>query len=158
MVAEPARRRPQPRPRQTSEQRNAALRARLEPLAPGERPGAVTVAAIVATLLAVVNIVAALTVHVDLGKGSNNIGFTVIQSVVLLVAAGGMWKAKYWAVLGFQALLAIEILLLALALTRVEGALYAVALVVIICALGFLFWKLIRAMARIQMPEFPTRS
>ena len=51
---------PQPvrSPRPTSEERNAAVRAELEPLAEGERPTAVTVAAIVAFLLAAANLIA----------------------------------------------------------------------------------------------------
>ncbi|HEX5896975.1 MAG TPA: hypothetical protein VFY47_11665, partial [Thermoleophilaceae bacterium] len=41
-----------------SRAKNAAARAALEPLAPGERPTAVTVGAIVAALLAVANLIA----------------------------------------------------------------------------------------------------
>jgi hypothetical protein len=130
-------------------ERDAAVRASLVPLAPGERPRAVTVAAIFATLVAVANLIAALL--------SNPTGpewrFAAIQCAVLLAAAVGMWRVKYWAVLGFQVLLGITILLAFLALLR-AGNVWAVLLVVaVIGVCGAQFWFLIRAMARIQMPE-----
>jgi hypothetical protein len=133
-------------------ERDEAARAALEPLAPGERPTAVTVAAIVAAVLAFANVAAGLLIS-DVDSGQ--IPVAVLQALVLLVAAVGMWKAKYWAVLGFQALLAIQILLLSLALLTVESPIYAIGVAVAIGLLGWLFVKLIRAMARLQMPERP---
>jgi hypothetical protein len=88
---------------------------------------------------------------------SGQIPVAVLQALVLLVAAAGMWKAKYWAVLGFQALLAIQILLLSLALLTVESPIYAIGVAIAVGLLGWLFVKLIRAMARLQMPERPAR-
>ena len=72
-----------------------------------------------------------------------------------LGAAAGMWKAKYWAVLGFQALLGITLVLCSLSLIRASNLLGFLIPTVIIVFGGWLFWKLIRAMARIQMPERP---
>jgi hypothetical protein len=66
-----------------------------------------------------------------------------------------MWKAKYWAVLGFQALLGITLVLCSLSLIRASNLLGFLIPTVIIVFGGWLFWKLIRAMARIQMPERP---
>jgi len=73
-------------------------------------------------------------------------------SAVLLLAAGGMWFAKYWAILGFQAILVFQITVTALALLRVERWWVALILVAFLAGFGTLFYKLIRAMARIQMP------
>jgi len=129
--------------------KDAAVRAQLEPLAEGERPEAVTVAAVVAALLVPLNVAASFLT----ADSSGQLPVAVLQSVVLLVAAWGMWRAKYWAVLGFEALLAIQIISFSLALLVVENPLYAAGLVVLIAGLGFLFYKLIRAMARLQMPE-----
>jgi hypothetical protein len=71
----------------------------------------------------------------------------------MLVAAYGMWRARYWAVMGFQALLAITIVIAGLSLTVASNA-AAVALCAAIVGFGgWLFWKLIRAMARLQMPD-----
>jgi peptidoglycan/LPS O-acetylase OafA/YrhL len=56
-------------------------------------------------------------------------------------------------VLGFEALLAYQVIVAALSLA-VASNWWAVALCVVVIVLGgWLFWKLIRAMARIQMPE-----
>jgi hypothetical protein len=71
----------------------------------------------------------------------------------MLAAAAGMWLRRYWAVLGFQALLAISIVYTGLALlvaTNVVGALVCIAVLIPACTL---FWFLIRAMARLQLPE-----
>ena len=134
--------------------RDEAARQELEPLAPGERPKAVTVAAMIAALLIPLNVGAGLLVG---GTESGQITFAVLQSVILAIAAGGMWLGKYWAVLGFQALLAIQILLLSLALLTVENVFVGLGVAVLVGALGYLFFKLIRAMARMQMPERPAR-
>jgi hypothetical protein len=136
-------------------QKDAEARAALEPLRDGERPGAVTVAAILAFALAVAN-VAAVAAGSDLsGEEGNAAPATVVVTVILLTAGIGMWKVKYWAVLGFQVILGLQILFLSVALLRVERWWFGLAMVVVIGLLGWLFWKLIRAMARIQMPQRP---
>ena len=68
-----------------------------------------------------------------------------------------MWKAKYWAVLGFEALLGILICYLALFLVRASNLLGFIVPIAIIVPSGFLFWKLVKSLARIQMPDHPTR-
>jgi hypothetical protein len=73
------------------------------------------------------------------------------------VVAYGMWRARYWAVLGMQTLLAITIIISSLALVTATSAWAAMLLVAIVCAAGALFWFLVKAMARIQMPERPGR-
>ena len=133
-----------------SEERNQRVREELEPLAPGERPRAVTVAAVVALVCALGNGVAlALGRTLDDDATTSSIGF----SAILLVAAVGMWRAKYWAVLGFQALLGIQVALSAIAAMFATSLLEAVALGGAAILGGWLFWKLVRALARLQMPE-----
>ena len=137
-----------------SRERDAEVRASLEPLPIGERPGAVTVAAIVAFVMAIANVVAAVAGE---SLGSQATGFTVISTVILLACAGGMWfGAQYWAVLGFMVVLLFQLLSLCFALVRVEHWYVALILVVVIGLLGTLFYRLIRALARIQMPERPS--
>lgn len=139
--------------RARSEAKNQAVRESLEPLEPGERPTAVTIATVVALLMAAANIVAFL-----LGDSDDRGGETVqtgLITLILLTAAFGMWRARYWAVLGFETILALQIILLALALLVAESILLALGIVVVIGLSGTLFWFLIRAMARIQMPESP---
>jgi hypothetical protein len=137
-----------------SREKDAAVRETLEPLAKGERPGAVTVAAILATVMAIANAVAA-----ALGEtlGSNAVGYTVMSTTILLACAGGMWfGARYWAVMGFMVVLVFQILSLSFAVIRVERWWYGLLVLVVIGLLGWMFWKLIRALARIQMPERPS--
>jgi hypothetical protein len=143
-------------PRKSSEQRNAEARARLEPLAPGERPGAVTVAAIAAALVGVLNVALYLAgVRVEHTTFAGTVGV----GAVLLLAAAGMWRARYWAVLGFEVLLGLTGVVAALSLLVASTLAGAVRSVLVLALSGVLFWKLIRAMARIQMPDRrPPRS
>lgn len=133
-----------------SRERDAEVRAQLEPLGTGERPTAVTVAAIVAAVLAIANVVA---VFVGADVGSSAASFTVVSTGLLVAASAGMWYARYWAVLGFQVILAFQILILAIAVVRVEKWWVGLIVLVLIGLGGLLFWKLVKAMARIQMPH-----
>jgi hypothetical protein len=143
---------PAPQAPSRSERRDAEARAGLEPLPPGERPGAVTAGAIVAAALGLLNVVLYFAgVRVP---GATFVG-TVVVGAVLLVAAAGMWRARYWAVLGFQAVLAISCVIATLSLFVASSVAGAIRAILVIAVSGTLFWKLIRAMARIQMPERP---
>ena len=135
-----------------SEARDAAVRAQLRPLADDERPPALLIAIVVCVLLGVGNLVAyAAGLEID-GERPALFGIALL-SFLLLAAAVGMWGKRYWAVLGFQALLGITVVLAALALL-VSGNVAAVAVSLAIVGLGgWLFWKLVRIMARIQMPR-----
>lgn len=147
--APPSRSEPPP---SRSELKNADARARLEPLRPGERPTAVTAAAIVALVIGAGNIVAWLAgLEVDGEKPKP--GLVLFPSVLLLVAAAGMWRARYWAVLGMQTMLTLLMVTVALAAFTARSALGVLIAVAILAAAGTLFWTLIKAMARIQMPE-----
>ncbi|HEU4980164.1 MAG TPA: hypothetical protein VFT14_03035, partial [Solirubrobacterales bacterium] len=61
----------------------------------------------------------------------------------------------YWAVLGFQTLLLLMLLASALGLVLVSTVLEALGTTALILGSGVLFYFLIRAMARIQMPRPP---
>jgi hypothetical protein len=64
-----------------------------------------------------------------------------------------MFRARYWAVLGFEALLAFQILVTSLALIVAETIVAAAGCLLAICLGGWLFWKLVRVMGRIQAGE-----
>lgn len=139
------------RPPSRSEQKNAEARAALVPLEPGERPTAVTVAAIVAALLGLSNLSLYLA-GVDIRGEDANAG-ALLFGGLMLFAAWGMWKVRYWAVLGMQALLGLIILVFSLfALTAASAWALLLALAVVGAA-GTLFWFMVKAMARIQMPS-----
>jgi hypothetical protein len=132
-------------------ERDDQIRAALQPLAPGERPRAVTVAAILAAALGIGNLVL-LAVGYEIEEGSGSTAGVLIFAALMGIAAIGMWQCRYWAVLGFEALLGIAIATAALSL-MVASNLTAVLLCLAIIAVATpLFWFLIRAMARIQLP------
>jgi hypothetical protein len=141
-----------------SERRNAAVRATLTPLAPGERPWPITVGALLAGANGLVQLILfALGVKLKVA-GTRPQAFSVILFAILMfVCAGGMWRMRYWAVLGFQALLAIVVLTFALLLIRASNALGAVISITVVLLGGFLFYKLVRVLSRIQMPKYPGR-
>ena len=138
------------------ELRNQAVRAQLEPLAPGERPRAVTVAAVLAAILCVSNLVAFALGFGVRGEDPQPFG-VLLFSALMAVAAVAMWKGRYWAVLGFQLLLALSVLLAFLALLLASNLLAVLVTVITIAACGTLFWFLVKAMARLQMPQRSTR-
>jgi hypothetical protein len=135
-----------------SRARDEEIRAGLEPLPPGERPGAVTVAAVVAAAIAIANVVL-YAVGVDVRGTRPSVSGVVVFAVLMAAAAWGMWRARYWAVLGFEALLGVTIVIAALSLAVASNAAAVVLCLGIMGLGGWLFWKLVRAMARIQMPE-----
>ena len=150
-----------------SEARNQAAREALEPLAANERPTVVTIGAVVSSAIAVSSVIGWLAEVEVTQFGSDGIQqgegraplLSVISVVVLMtIMAWGMWRARYWAVLGFQALLAIVLVGASLALIQTTDWLQATWLTLLIAGAGAMFWFMVKAMARIQMPERPPRD
>jgi hypothetical protein len=139
------------------EERNAEARAKLEPLEEGERPGAVTVGAIVSAVLAVIFTVSAVLAIAGVDAGDREIKPVpiVVFGIVLWAMTIGMWRARYWAVLGFQTLLLLVMLASAFGLVVVSSVLQAVGTTLLLLGSGALFYFMIRALARIQMPSAP---
>jgi hypothetical protein len=121
----------------------------LQPLGEGERPASLRVAVAVALLLALGVCVSLATVH-DLSSRGGSVPGGLFLAGVLLGLAWGMWGRRYWAVLGFEALLAFQIIVTSLALVVAETLLAAGLCVLSIGLAGWLFWKLVRVMGRIQ--------
>ena len=149
---------PQPRPRRTSEERNAAVRATLTPLEPGEHPWSLKIAVLLAVLIGGGDLVA---VMIDgqfkVGGAHAGAGGVILFSALMLVCAVGMWRLRYWAVLGFQAILAFVILFFTLLGLRAANVLAVVSSVIVVGGGGWLFYKLVRVLSRIQMPKYPGR-
>jgi hypothetical protein len=139
-----------------AELRDRAAREALQPLREGERPGAVTVGAAVSTLMALVFWVSAglaLITDIEVSGSEPKVGPLVLFAAVLTLMAYGMWRALYWAVLGFQALLALIMLSAALGLVQVRTVLQAAGTTLVLAGAGTLFYFMVKALARIQMPQ-----
>ena len=139
------------------EERNVEARAKLEPLERGERPGAVTAGAIVSAVLAIVFTVSAVLAIAGVEAGGRDIKPLpiIVFGAALWAMTAGMWRARYWAVLGFQTVLLLVMLASAFGLVVVNSVLQAVGTTLLLLGSGTLFYFMIRAMARIQMPAPP---
>ena len=142
------------RRRVRGEEAEALARAELEPLAPGEVPRAVRIAAVLAAIIALANPILYAVGYEIRGEEPKLVG-VVVLSVLMALAAVFMWRGQYWAVLGFQALLALTCITAFLSLMVAGNIEAGVRSSLVLVAAGTLFWFLIRAMARIQMPERP---
>ena len=127
-------------------------RERLVPLDQGERPAAVTVAAVVAALLALSNLIGWVA-GIEIGDEKPSLGAVLPPAILMLVMAVGMWYARYWAVLGFQTILAFLVVFMAMLLVKAGNLFAVVVTVTIIAGAGTLFWFLVKSLARIQMPD-----
>jgi len=140
------------RPARPRPSKDDLARERLEPLEEGERPRVVTIGAVIATGMAVSTVVLfAAGVEVQ-GSDAQTPG-TLVYAGLMGAMAAGMWMARYWAVLGFQTLLAFAIVIWSLLLIQAENILGVLLALGVIGAAGTMFWFLVKAMARIQMPE-----
>jgi len=135
-----------------SEEQNREAREALEALAEGERPLVVTVAAVVSALVAA-SIIGGYLAGVHVNGAQPKLAQVMPPAVLMGVMAWGMWRARYWAVLGFQ------LILVFLIFSAVFGlAVQAATVTQILATLGLLgvsgsfFYFMVKAMARIQMP------
>jgi hypothetical protein len=132
--------------------REDAARAALRPLGPGERPAPLLVAVALCGVLAAGVIASALTVH-DLSRHGGSVPGAILLAAALVLLAVGMYRRRYWAVLGFEALLTFQVLVTSLALVVASTIIAALLCTLAIGLGGWLFWRLIRVMARIQAGE-----
>ncbi|HEV3047409.1 MAG TPA: hypothetical protein VGY13_08625 [Solirubrobacteraceae bacterium] len=132
--------------------RDEQARAALAPLGATERPAALLVAVVVCALIAVGVTVGVLTVH-ELSRHGGSVPGGIFLAAIFALLAQGIYRRRYWAVLGFEALLAFQLIVTSLALV-IASSLLAAGLCVLSVALGgWLFWKLIRVMGRMQAGE-----
>lgn len=145
-------------PESRSEAKNRAAREQLEPLAEGERPGIVTIGALVSAAIAA-SIVIAYAAGAEVSVGDSSASerpnpFQVFPPAILFaVMAAGMWRSRYWAVLGFEAIMAILMVGSFITLIAATDAFKAITSAAVLLAAGALFWFTVKALARIQMPE-----
>jgi hypothetical protein len=136
-----------------AEVRNQATREALEPLAEGERPAAVTVGAVLAGLIAL-SIVVAYAAGLKVNGRTPAFATAAAPALITGVLAWGMWRARYWAVVCFQAVLVFLIFASVYGLLVEATSVTEFAVTVGLLAVsGTLFWLMVKAMARIQMPQ-----
>jgi hypothetical protein len=141
-----------------AEERNREAREALEPLAEGERPTVVTIGAVISGLIAV-SILLGYALGVEVDGESPKLPQVIAPALLMGVMAWGMWRARYWAVLGFQLVLVFLIFsaVFGLAVQAATVAQFAVTLG-LLAAAGTFFFFMVKAMARIQMPERAPRE
>ena len=137
--------------------RTEQARAALTPLAPGERPRALLIAMALCVLLAVGVVISSVSVH-DLSRHGGSLPGAALLAAVFASLALGMARRRYWAVLGFEALLALQIMFSSLALIVASTLLAAGECLAAIALGGWLFWKLVRVMGRLQAGERAERA
>jgi hypothetical protein len=133
------------------EERNRAAREALEPLAPTERPVVVTLGAVISGLVAL-SVLVAYAAGATVNGDRPRLLQVIIPALLMGAMAIGMWRVRYWAVLGFQAVLALLLLGASLGLLSAHGVAPVVGNLALIAVAGTLFYFMIKAMARIQMP------
>jgi hypothetical protein len=150
---------PSPTPRERmergyakAEQRNREAREALKPLDEGERPLVVTVGAVVSGLIAA-SILVAYLAGGEVGGQKPAFAQALAPALLMGVMAWGMWRARYWAVLGFQLILVL--LIFSAFFGLVAGAsspAQFLATGLLLAVAGGFFYFMVKAMARIQMP------
>jgi hypothetical protein len=136
-----------------AEERNQAAREALVPLAEGQRPLVVTVGAVVTGLVAI-SIIAGYVAGVKVDGETPKVPQVVAPALIMAAMSWGMWRARYWAVLGFQVALVFLIFgaVYGLAVQATTVAQFAATLG-LLTVTGALFFFMVKAMARIQMPQ-----
>ncbi len=135
-----------------AEERNREARESLEPLAEGERPLVVTIGAALSGLIAA-SIVVGYATGAEVDGDRPELVQVLAPALVMGMMAWGMWRARYWAVLGFQLILAFLIFsaVFGLAIQAATVAQVAATLGLLVVSATF-FYFMVKAMARIQMP------
>jgi len=136
-----------------AEERNREVREALEPLHEDERPLVVTIGAVISALI-VISILIGYASGVKVNGSRPALVQALSPAFLMGVMSWGMWRARYWAVLGFQTILLFLIFAAAFGLAlRAASAAQIFADLALLAIAGTFFYFMIKAMARIQMPH-----
>ena len=89
-------------------------------------------------------------------SGRGGAGTLLVYCALMFAAAYGMWTKRYLAVLLFQILLAVLVVFFFLFLLRASSVGDVALSLAVMLPAGALFWKLVRVLARLQIP--PART
>jgi hypothetical protein len=136
-----------------AEERNREAREALQPLAEGQRPLVVTIGAVISALIAI-SILVGYLVGAEVDGKQPELAQVLAPTLLMGVMAWGMWRARYWAVLGFQMILVLLIFSAVFGLAAQAASVAQVAATLGLLAVsGSFFYFMVKAMARIQMPS-----
>ena len=136
-----------------AEERNQATREALEPLGEGERPLVVTIGAVLSALVAA-SILGGYLVGVEVDAERPRLAQVIAPALLMGIMAWGMWRARYWAVLGFQLILVFLIFSAVFGLAVQAASVAEIAATLgLLAGSGTFFYFMVKAMARIQMPR-----
>jgi hypothetical protein len=124
----------------------------LQPLGEDERPTPLLIAIAVCAVVAIVVLVGGLTIH-NLSRHGGSLPGAIFLAAILAALGIGMYRRRYFAVLAFEALLTFQIIVTSLALVIATSWLTAGLCLLAVGLAGWLFWKLVRVMGRIQAGE-----
>jgi hypothetical protein len=138
-----------------AEERNQEAREALQPLAEGERPLVVTIGAALSALIAV-SVIVGYLIGTGVDGEKPKLAQVLAPALLMGIMAWGMWRARYWAVLGFQLILVFLIFSAVYGLAVQAATVAQVgATLVLLAVSGTFFFFMVKAMARIQMPSRP---
>jgi hypothetical protein len=112
----------------------------------------VTLGAVLSALISI-SIVVAYAVGAEVDGEQPDVAQVVAPAMLMGVMAFGMWRARYWAVLGFQVVLLFLILATAVGLVQATSAAQVAGNLTVLAIAGAFFYFMVKALARIQMPE-----
>ncbi len=135
-----------------AEERNREVRESLPPLAEGERPLVVTIGAAISALIAA-SILVGYIAGAEVDGEKPRFVQVLAPALLMGIMAWGMWRARYWAVLGFQLILVLLIFSAVFGLAAQAANVGEVAATLgLLLVSGAFFYFMVKAMARIQMP------
>jgi len=139
-----------------AELKNIAAREALQPIGPENRPRIVLIACAWLLLACVSLVVSIVTADGD-GVAGQRFGNALMLAVVLL-AVWGTYRLRPWAILGAQTLFALAFVFTVLAAVFSDKLLLSLGLAVSALITGWVFYRMINVMARVQKMELQRRG
>jgi peptidoglycan/LPS O-acetylase OafA/YrhL len=139
-----------------AEEKNVAAREALEPIGPENRPRIVLIACAWLALACISLVVSIITAD---GKGVAGQRFgNALMLLVVLVAIWGTFRLRPWAILGAQTLFALAFVFTVLAAVFSDKLLLSIGLAASALVTGWVFYRMINVMARVQKMELQRRG
>jgi peptidoglycan/LPS O-acetylase OafA/YrhL len=139
-----------------AELKNIAAREALQPIGPENRPRIVLVACAWLLLACISLVVSIVTADGD-GVAGQRFGNALMLAVVLL-AIWGTYRLRPWAILGAQTLFALAFVFTVLAAVFSDEILLSLGLAASALVTGWIFYRMINVMARVQKMELQRRG